>query len=133
MPLGDWIILGFFIIIIAGWIYIPIGERLEEKRAAEAYKEALAFEIADGVTLLEGIRAFFGEDGCWLPDSRSVGVIAGETPGHLAYREYDSKKNQVRALIYYPMSEEGQRWDGRDELIGLMVQAARKQRSEAPW
>ena len=133
MPLGDWIILGVFVFIVASCIYIPIGERLEEKRAVETFKEALAFEIADGVTLLQGIRAFFGEDGCWLPDARSVGVIAGETPGHLAYLEYDSKKNQVRTLIYYPMSGEGQRRDGRDELIGLMVQAARKQRSEAPW
>ena len=51
MLLGDWIILGAVICYIAFWIYLSIDDRRRERRQAETYEAAQAFELAYGVTL----------------------------------------------------------------------------------
>lgn len=140
MLLGDWIIVGFIIFCIALRIYLSIDNRRQEQRKAETCKAAQAFELADGVTLPQGIQAFFGEEGYWLPSSDHVLIVAGGWPEHSAYLRYVAKENQVKVLHYALGRQKGPGADPRkdpqgdpEELIGLMVQAARKQRSEAPW
>ena len=140
MLLGDWIILGFFMIVIVGWIYLFIDSRRQKRREAEAYEAAQAFEIADGVTLPQGIQAFFGEEGYWLPGSDYVLIVAGGWPGQSAYLRYVAKENRVKVLRYALGRQKGPGADPRkdplgdpEQLIGLMVQAVRKQQSEAPW
>ena len=140
MLLGDWIILGAIICYIAFWIYLSIDERRRERRQAETYEAAQAFELAYGVTLPQGIQAFFGEEGYWLPSSDYVLIVAGDWPEQSAYLRYVAKENQVKVLRYGLGRQKGPGADpwkdpqgDPDELIGLMVQAARKQRSEAPW
>ena len=132
MPTGDWILLGIFIFIIASWIYLPVSQSLEEKWTKETFKAALAFEIADGVTLLQGIRAYFKEDGAWVPGCKSVIILAGARPGLVVHLNCEPKKGRLEVVRCYQGDVEVKPCDP-DELIGLMVQAVRKQRSEAPW
>lgn len=140
MLLGDWIILGFIIFCIALWIYLFIDNRRQKRLEAEAYEAAQAFEIADGVTLPQGIQAFFGEEGYWLPSSDRVLIVAGGWPEQSAYLRYEAKEDRVKVLRYTLGRQKGPGADpwkdpqgDPEKLIGLMVQAARKQRSEAPW
>lgn len=132
MSPGDWIVLGIFIFIIAGWIYIPVSRHLEEKWTVETFRAALAFEIADGVTLRQGIRTYFKEDGTWVPGSKSVIILVGARPGPRMYLNCEPKKGRFEVVRYYLGDTEVGPCD-TEKLVNLMVQAVRKQRDEAPW
>lgn len=140
MLLGDWILLGIFAFYVALSIGFAISGRLQKKREAEAYEAAQAFELADGVTLPQGIQAFFGEEGYWLPSTHYVLVLVGYWPEKSAYLRYETKENRLNVLSYRLGRQEGPGADPEEDpygdpeaLAGLMVQAVRKQRSEAPW
>lgn len=47
------------------WVYIIVTERRDARREAEMLKFGREFQVGDGVTLIEGIRAYYGEDGRW--------------------------------------------------------------------
>ena len=140
MLLGDWILLGIFAFYVALSIGFAISGRLQKKREAEAYQAALAFELADGVTLLQGVRAFFGQEGYWLPSSGCVLVLVRGWPGPSGYLRYEVRENRLDVLGYKLGQQEGPEADpwadplgDPDTLAGLMVQAARRQRGGAPW
>ena len=103
--------------------------RLYAEKTCQAAKD---LEIGDGVTLAQGVLAFFGTEGGWVADWKSAIILAGGQPGPLAYLRCEPKKGRVEVVRYFLDGIEVEPCESQ-ALVGQMVQAAREQRGGAPW
>lgn len=118
--------IGFLLGLFAMAILVALVGELYEQRRSNMITSAQDMEIGEGVTLSQGIDAFFGYGSHWgLPEGNWVRVLAGiGRPTANLYVYPKTGEIKIRRC------ETGGDWEderGRDFLLGLMVQAAKAQ------
>lgn len=122
------VILAFLGLMAAGWMVVgclKLKEIWAEKRLEKRIRDAQEFQLAPGVALLDGIRAFFDMDGHWeAAEQGSVCVKAGIV-------------NHCRATLYvypaegrivvYMFRQSGDAWENNNPkaLMDALVKVAR--------
>lgn len=104
----------------------PIINRLQDKLAIRRAKRA---EIGEGVTLLQGIRACFGEDGFWSAlTPELVYIYVGDPRLVFAVQVIRGPGRDYRLIPQ--ISDHHHHWaeiDERDVAFGIMVEAVKEQ------
>lgn len=124
--LGDVLFYGMLLWAVLVMAHACVSEHVDSRRREECIRAAQALEIGDGVTLLQGVQAYFGEEGLWFaPDDGLVCILAG-TDALQAHLYAHVKTGRIEIINYNRMgSPENE--EARQALVGLMVQAAKKQ------
>lgn len=124
--LGDVLFNGMLLAAVLLGVYAWVSEYVDRKRREERVRAAREFEIGDGVTLLRGVQAYFGEDGFWCArDDGTVMILAG-TGERRACLALDPETESIR-VISYNWQDSPENEAVRQALVGLMVQAAKDQ------
>lgn len=117
---------GVGLVMLVGTIISSITLRWERKRSIRLAKTA---EIGEGVTLLRGIRACFGEDGFWSARTpRLVYVYVGD-PRLIFVVQVIPGWGRAYRLIPQ-IADQNHHWAGMDErdvAFGVMVEAVKEQ------
>lgn len=98
----------------------------EEKQTVRLAKKA---EIGEGVTLLQGIRACFGEDGVWGISSYGLVSVHVGDPRLIFVVQVIRGPGKAYRLIPH-ISDHHHQWadiDERDVAFGIMVEAVKEQ------
>lgn len=118
------VVLGLLVAGVFLWIH------LEEKHQEELIQAAQNTELGEGVTLLQGVRAYFGDSGDWdiFGDDYTIYLDVGRiSDGHVlsATFEVNEKTGQLDILTFvYDFHEVSQ--DELYDLIDAMIQAAKR-------
>lgn len=105
-------------------LYVPgILQKRQEKRNVLLAKD---LEIGEGVTLLEGIRAYFGTDGSWRAWWCRVSIYVGEPEiiFVVIVEHVDGEADRLNPHVL----DHDRRWASEEEtkeVFGLLVEAAR--------
>ncbi|MDE6259995.1 MAG: hypothetical protein K2M42_03920 [Oscillospiraceae bacterium] len=104
-----------------------LWEHLDEKHEEKLIQAAQNAELGEGVTLRQGVQAYFGDFGDWNVVNDTVYLEAGNLDKHVlsATFQINEKTGQLDILTFdydfYPVSR-----DELDSLINAMIQAARR-------
>lgn len=145
------IIIGVGDIILLFWFLVPtvLGAALvlwlhvrwkrEARQEAEMIRAAQNIELGEGVTLLQGIRAFFGEDGYWGGClSGQVVILAGfkylSATMHVDVETRSIEVSSFKRVPHEAIVEAPEKceypevagWEERQVLLSEMVRAAKR-------
>lgn len=119
-------VVGLFI--LSPFIYFAM-ERYEDwryKKDIELLLKARAMELGEGVTLFQAARAYFGEDGIWLPDSDAIivdGPLDDHFPGALLCVNPKTWELGISRIGHGPVPADK---DKLDALVQDMIRAAKE-------
>lgn len=116
--------LGLFLGLAGVEVFTLLSLDRDGTRRVDAVESAQNMDIGEGVTLSQGLKAFFGGETHWMAtDGKSVRVTAGMNRPAASLYVYP-KTGEIEILT--ANSKDG--WEderGRDALLGLMVKAAK--------
>lgn len=118
-----------FTFVIVFFVFVlGIVHELEDARDVRAAKKA---DIGDGVTLQEGIRAYFGEDGVW---GMFIGIVRVRVGMPEIYFEVGFERTgrwKPRRTEVYVLEDRCKRVGAEDakEVLALLAEAAKSQRT----
>lgn len=121
---GDIVIGG---VILVGWLVslcVLIAKNRRASREDKLIQAAESVELAAGVTLLEGVRAYFGEYGRWHVNKGMVDITAGSWGHPYGNLRVHPETGKVEVFIFL---REGylENVNQPKVLIGEMVRAVR--------
>lgn len=73
--LGDTVLAALLAFSVFGPVLMEAWEYYDGWRGDKLTQRAQALELGEGVTLFQGIEAYFGEDKWWLPGSDGITVV----------------------------------------------------------
>lgn len=107
---------------------VLIPEYLDARREKAMVRAAQNLELAEGITLLRAVRAYYGEDGRWGAAQGLVYVFAGDSRS----RRGDVRVNlDTGEVMAYRDGCEGDKAES-EALVKAMVRAA-KAGDRGPW
>lgn len=117
-----------WVFFIASVVWIMIAEYLGAKRDKAMIRAAQNLELGEGVTLLQAIRAYYGEDGRWGVAQGKVYAFAGHSPSRRGDVRVNLKTGEV--MLYRDGHEGGKAESAA--LVAAMIRAA-KSGERGPW
>ena len=126
---GDLVLVLIIVLLVVLGVRVKLEELRERRYKEEMLQAAQELEIGDGVTLLQGIQAYFGVDGLWSGPYRNGVCVRTKFMGYpkAGLRVYP-ETGQIEVLTFHkhePPDDE----NDPDALLGLMIQAVREQRA----
>lgn len=105
-----------------------VPEYVDARREKAMIRAAQNLELVEGVTLLQAVRAYYGEDGQWGVAQGKVFAFAGHSPS----RRGDVRVNlETGEVMLYRGGHEGGKAESA-ALVKAMIQAA-KRGERGPW
>ncbi len=107
-------------------VTVEVSNRIDAKRRERVLQAAYNYDIGEGVTLLQGVQAYFGNEGEWYVTSYNVYLFAGAPGGSYprAMVTIDMEAWTLRVSSFEPCyTPEGV--NQADTLVELMIQAAK--------
>lgn len=117
-----------WVLFITSIVWIIIAEYLGAKRDEAMIRAAQNLELEEGVTLLQAVRAYYGEDGLWGVAQGKVYAFAGRSSS----RRGDVRVNlETGEVMLYRDGYEGDKAESA-ALVEAMVLAVKKG-ERGPW
>ena len=123
---GEVILVVFILGIVLLEVIVEVSNRIDAKRRERLLQAAYNYDIGDGVTLLQGVRAYFGDEGDWYVTSYTVYLFAGAPGGSYpkAMVTIDVESWTLEVPSFEPCNAPGG-VNQADTLVELMIQAAK--------
>ena len=123
---GDIVVVLVLALLVGGGLLIWWSDRRANRRTANLIQAARDLEISEGITLYEGIRACFGEDGLWVAPEDSVYVFAAALGGSSASLRVCPEMGQIE--VYDFSRKRAETCESEPEaLIGCLIEVVNKQ------
>ena len=128
--IGDIVLIVIIVVFAAGVLYGLYRQRRNAALEQEQLEIAQSYELGDGVTLLQGVQAYFGEEGEWCCFGKEVRLWVGDPifAARVIIHEVDAetKRLELEVDAWSPRTMDEAEMEA---LFDRMIQMVKEQRA----